>query len=272
MISETQEKRQSLLYHKTYILNNSADWVVFVHGAGGSSAVWFKQIKSYKKHFNILLVDLRGHGKSKDGPDIGRPDYSFESIASDLIEVMDYQNIDKAHFVGVSLGTIIVRQLAEIAPKYVQSMILVGAVTKLSFRSRFLVRLGTMFKAVIPHMWLYKFFAFIIMPLDGHEESRNTFVREAQKLARKEFIRWFNLSRHFAEKMKLFEEVDPGVPTLYVMGDQDYLFLQPIRDLVYRFRSQTLHVVEKCGHVVNIEKANVFNELSIQFLKQQRSS
>jgi pimeloyl-ACP methyl ester carboxylesterase len=264
--------KKPLLYHKIYHLSEDADWVVFVHGAGGSSAVWFKQIKSYKKHFNLLLIDLRGHGRSPAGPELGREDYSFESIASDLIEVLDHRNIRKAHFVGVSLGTIIVRQLVDLRPEYVKTMILVGAVTKLSFKSRFLVSMGRTFKSVIPYMWLYKFFAFIIMPLDGHEESRNTFVREAQKLAQKEFIRWFNLTRQFGEKMRIFEEVDPGVPTLYVMGDQDHMFLQPIHNLVARFKSQTLHVVERCGHVVNIEKPEVFNELSIRFLKSRTTA
>ncbi|HAC14855.1 MAG TPA: 2-succinyl-6-hydroxy-2,4-cyclohexadiene-1-carboxylate synthase, partial [Bacteroidetes bacterium] len=88
-----------MLYHKIHYLSGDADWVVFVHGAGGSSAVWFKQIKAYKKNFNVLLVDLRGHGKSAPGPESERSDYSFESIASDIIEVMDHRNIPKAHFV-----------------------------------------------------------------------------------------------------------------------------------------------------------------------------
>ncbi len=256
-----------MLYHRIIERSPSAEWVVFIHGAGGSSAVWFKQIKTYSKHFNLLLIDLRGHGNSAEGPAFGKIDYSFESIASDILEVMDFLNVRRAHFVGVSLGTIIIRQLAEIAPAYVKSMVLVGAITRLSVKSRFLVRLGRMFKSVIPHMWLYRLFAFIIMPLDGHQESRNVFVHEARKLAQKEFIRWFNLSRQIGEKLRLFEEIDPDIPTLYVMGDQDHLFLQPIRAIVTRFRNQTLHIVKQCGHVVNIERPDEFNRLSIQFLR-----
>lgn len=261
-----------MLYHRIIKHQNpDADWVVFIHGAGGSSAVWFKQIKPYRKHFNLMLIDLRGHGRSADGPSMGRHDYSFESIAKDVIQVMDHRGIAKAHFVGVSLGTIIIRQLVDLAPDYVKSMVYVGAITKLSLKSRFLVRLGRMFRSVIPYMWLYRFFAFIIMPLDGHQESRNVFVREAKKLAQKEFIRWFNLTRHVGEKLKLFEEVDPGIPTLYVMGDQDHMFLQPIYRMVERFKNHTLHIVEECGHVVNIEKPDVFNQLSIQFIRERKN-
>jgi len=51
--------QEQLLYHKIYQHPSSQEWVVFVHGAGGSSSVWHKQIKAYKEHFNIVLVDLR---------------------------------------------------------------------------------------------------------------------------------------------------------------------------------------------------------------------
>lgn len=261
-----------MLYHRIIEHSKEADWVVFVHGAGGSSAVWFKQIKDYKEHFNLLLIDLRGHGRSADGPAFGKHDYSFESIAADIIDVLDHLQIRQAHFVGVSLGTIIIRQLVDIAPTYVKSIVFVGAITRLSLKSRFLVRMGRMFKSFIPYMWLYRLFAFIIMPLDGHEESRSLFVREARKLAQKEFIRWFNLTRHVGEKLKLFEEVDSGIPTLYVMGDQDHMFLQPILNMVKRFKDQTLHIVDQCGHVVNIEKPEEFNRLSLQFLQDRAFS
>ena len=42
--------------------DKNAPWVTFIHGAGGSSSVWFKQIRAFSKYFNLLLIDLRGHG------------------------------------------------------------------------------------------------------------------------------------------------------------------------------------------------------------------
>ena len=46
-------------------LARDAPWVTFVHGAGGSSSTWFKQIREFRKEHNVLLIDLRGHGQSK---------------------------------------------------------------------------------------------------------------------------------------------------------------------------------------------------------------
>jgi len=256
-----------MLYHKIYRQKESDEWVVFVHGAGGSSVVWYRQIQAYAKYFNLLLIDLHGHGRSQD---VKRDaSYTFENIALDITRVLDYLRIEKAHFVGVSLGTIIVRKLAEIKKEYVQSMILVGAITRLNFKSRFLVRLGRIFHKVVPTMWLYRVFAFIIMPMDQHEESRNVFIKEARKLARHEFIRWFKLTRRLTDKLTRMEKQDPGIPTLYVMGEQDYILLEPVKELAKKYKSRSLAVVKKCGHIVNIEKADVFNEISIDFLKNQ---
>ena len=71
---------------------------VFIHGAGGSSAIWFKQIRYFSKYLNLLLNDLRGHGASQgliQNP--FKAKYSFESIADDIFEVMDYVKIEKSH-------------------------------------------------------------------------------------------------------------------------------------------------------------------------------
>lgn len=257
-----------MLYYKTYLNKTSKEWVVFIHGAGGSSVVWYKQIQSYSKHFNLLLIDLHGHGRSARGEGQASVSYSFENIATDIVKVLDHLHIRQAHFVGVSMGTIIVRKLAGLRKDCVKSMILVGAITRLNLKSRFLVRMGRTFHQVIPYMWLYKVFAFIIMPMDQHEESRNVFIREARKLARHEFIRWFKLTRRLTAKLRQMEAEDPGLPILYVMGDQDYILLEPVKELVSKYKNRSLAIMEKCGHVVNIEKSEAFNELTIDFIHQ----
>ena len=59
------EINQRLISYSIYQNESSTEWVTFVHGAGGSSSIWFKQIREFQKHFNVLLLDLRGHGQSK---------------------------------------------------------------------------------------------------------------------------------------------------------------------------------------------------------------
>jgi len=257
-----------MLYYKTYHKDDEAEWVVFVHGAGGSSSIWFKQLKAYKEEFNVLMVDLRGHGKSKGMlQQYYEDEYSFKLASQDIIDVLNDAGIEKAHFVGVSLGTIIIRTIGEMQPDRVQSLVMCGAIMRLNIRSRFLVSLGHMFKKVVPFMWLYKLFAWIILPRKRHSESRNLFIREAKKLYKKEFIKWFNMTHEVNPLLRYFREKELRIPTLYVMGSEDYLFLPPVKQIVKDHAKSVLEVVSQCGHVVNVEQPEVFNRVSLNFLK-----
>jgi pimeloyl-ACP methyl ester carboxylesterase len=260
-----------MLHHSIYkAKKENAGWITFIHGAGGSSAIWFKQIRFFSKNFNLLLIDLRGHGASKDL--IQNPfktKYSFESIAEDIIEVMDHVKIEKSHFVGISLGTILIRQLAEMQPKRVYKMVMGGAILELNLRSRILMYFGNATKSVLPYMWLYRFFAFIIMPNRNHKESRILFIREAKKLYQKEFIRWFKLTSEIIPKLRIFRKVTVDIPTLYIMGDQDYMFLPSVQKVTESHSLSQLLVLEECGHVVNVEKPGKFNDGMLSFLEDK---
>jgi pimeloyl-ACP methyl ester carboxylesterase len=118
---------------------DSNQWITFVHGAGGSSSIWFKQIRDFQKHANLLLLDLRGHGESRNFT--GKEPYTFPILANDINTVLEHLKIAKSHFVGISLGTILIRQLAENYPEKIQSMILGGAIFKMNARSQVLMRL-----------------------------------------------------------------------------------------------------------------------------------
>jgi pimeloyl-ACP methyl ester carboxylesterase len=259
-----------MLYYKQFLHSQSSEWIVFIHGAGGSSAVWHKQLRDFQKEFNLLLIDLRGHGKSIDLPKaIWNQEYTFEAVTKDIIEVLEHLQLPPAHFMGVSLGTILARQLAEMQPQRVKSLVMAGAITRLTTQSRLLVFLGNAFKKIIPYMWLYRLFAFVIMPRKQHAESRNLFIHEAQKLCQKEFIRWFKLTKDINPLLSYFKEKDLGIPTLYVMGDQDVMFLEPVKALIRTHKSSILQILEQCGHVVNVEKPEEFNQRSLAFIKNQ---
>lgn len=261
-----------MLNYYTYKDESHTEWVTFVHGAGGSSSIWYKQVRSFKEHYNVLVMDLRGHGRSKPKlSDALKSTYTFDAITTDILEVLDHLQIQKSHFVGISLGTILIRNLAELHPERVQSMIMGGAILKLNFRSQVLMRFGVICKSVIPYMYLYKLFAFIIMPRKAHKESRVLFINEAKKLYQKEFMRWFKLASEINPLLRFFRLNDIGIPTIYIMGDQDHLFLPNVKKVVDKHELSSLHVIEDCGHVVNVQKPLVFNTESLAFINSLKS-
>lgn len=266
------ENNKARLYYKTYIHSSpEAPWVTLIHGVGGSSIVWYKQLREFSKHFNVLVVDLRGHGKSRDlfAAYMGR-DYTFEDISLDVLEVLDHLGIQKSHFIGVSLGTILIRVIAELDPSRVESMTLAGAITRLNIRSRFLVQVAKVFKPVIPFMWLYRLFARILMPNKNHKESRYIFIKEAQKIYRREINRWFKLLRNVNPLLQYHVEQNPHIPTLYLMGEEDHLFLQPVRELVKHNIMASLITIKNSGHVCNVDQPQVFNKHAIQFINHNK--
>lgn len=260
-----------MINYTIYKNSNTTQWVTFVHGAGGSSSIWFKQVRDFKKNYNVLLLDLRGHGDSKSKViNSIQKKYTFPALANDILDVLDHLNIKKSHFVGISLGTILIRQLAETNPERVQSMIMGGAILKMNFRSQILMKLGNIFKYVLPYLVLYRFFAFVIMPKKSNKQSRILFINEAKKLYQKEFIKWFKLTAQINPMLRWFRQFELDIPTLYVMGEDDYMFLPSVRKVVEKhYKSSELCVIKACGHVVNIEQPLIFNETVISFMNSK---
>ncbi|MCZ2257367.1 alpha/beta fold hydrolase [Sporosarcina sp. G11-34] len=257
-----------MLHYQTHVLGPDHDWVVFLHGLGGNSNIWYKQVKEFKTHFNLLFIDLKGHGGSVDH----RPElleYTAEVLTEDVVKVLDFLSIEKAHFAGISLGSVILHGMHIYAPHRIKSMILGGAIIRFTRFARVLLKTGDLIKGLVPYMWLYKLFAWILMPKKHHQQSRNLFIKEAKKLRRKEFIRWYK----FASTVPvIYPQIDTEkylIPKTYIMGDQDYMFIGPVREDTVNDKAATVHVIEKCGHVCNIEKYKEFNRVAINFFKER---
>ncbi|CAM3514186.1 alpha/beta hydrolase [Aeromicrobium ponti] len=257
-----------MLYYRTYVKDESLPWVTFVHGAGGSSAIWYKQMKAYKKYFNVLLVDLRGHGQSGRGT--WEDGDHFSEVSREIIDVLDHLRIEKAHFVGISLGTIVIQTIAQEHPARVASMILGGAITELNWRTRFLIAIANATKYILPYMLLYRLFAWIIMPKKNHLESRHAFVRQAAKMCQKEFINWLSLTKSVNPYLEKLQSSISYIPTLFIMGQEDHLFIKSVKTIAQKAKTATFKVIKGAGHVCNIDEPDLFNQITIEFINRQK--
>lgn len=96
--------------------------VVFIHGAQNDHSIWILQTRYFAHHgFNVLAVDLPGHGRSK-----GAALASVEAIAGWVLALLDAVGVDQAMLVGHSMGSLIALEAAYQAPDRVSKLALVG--------------------------------------------------------------------------------------------------------------------------------------------------
>jgi len=96
--------------------------VMFIHGAANDHSVWALQSRYFAYHgFNVLAVDLPGHGRSA-----GPASSSVEEMAAWALRVLDAAGNEKAALVGHSMGSLIALEAAASAPSRVQKLVLVA--------------------------------------------------------------------------------------------------------------------------------------------------
>ena len=74
--------------------------IIFSNSLGSDLRMWNQQVEVMKSKYCIIRYDKRGHGKSSpaQGP------YSFDMLENDVIKIMDDLEVEKANFVGLSMG------------------------------------------------------------------------------------------------------------------------------------------------------------------------
>jgi len=96
--------------------------IIFVHGVVTTSNIFSKYLSAYSPDFRGIAVDLRGYGDSQK-PDGG---FTIKQFSKDLIALADKLEIEKPIWVGVSMGGMILQQLALDYPERVRALVLVS--------------------------------------------------------------------------------------------------------------------------------------------------
>jgi len=102
--------------------------VFFIHGVGARRHVWDWIVEQLAPHFRCITYDLRGHGGS-EGAD---QSFGLDEFVADLEALRAQLSIERAHFVGHSLGGMIAPAYAHSHPDRVKS---VGLISTAAFRS-----------------------------------------------------------------------------------------------------------------------------------------
>jgi pimeloyl-ACP methyl ester carboxylesterase len=96
--------------------------IVFIHGVLNDHSVWILQSRYLANNgFNVLAIDLPGHGKSG-----GNCPKSVQEAGALIIALLDAAGIDKATLVGHSWGSLIALHAASLAPERVTHLALLG--------------------------------------------------------------------------------------------------------------------------------------------------
>ena len=244
--------------------NLKEEWVVFIHGIGGSTKTWGKQIEEFSKKYNLLLLDLPGHGLNADNI-IHK--VSPRKLHKGIKDTLDSLQIKNAHFVGLSLGTVVIAQFAVCFPQYVKSVILGGPSLKLTKVSKAAVICANKMRGMVPYEFLYQFFAWFMMPKKNHETSRKIFLREVVKLDKETMFAWIEYLQYVLNPEKLLNRLDGlGKKVLFISGEEDHCFLDGAKSVVEKAKNMELKIIEKCGHICSIENWKTFNQLALEHL------
>ncbi|MEQ8291752.1 MAG: alpha/beta hydrolase [Roseovarius sp.] len=92
--------------------------IVLIHGLGLSREIWNEFLPRLSAEHRVLLYDLYGHGQSEPAPE----KMSLEAYAVQLHRLMDQVGMESAVVIGFSLGGMINRKLAMMAPERVRAL------------------------------------------------------------------------------------------------------------------------------------------------------
>jgi 3-oxoadipate enol-lactonase len=111
-----------------YTERGKGEAVVLIMGLGANKESWFMNMPALSKHYRVIAFDSRGVGAT----DRSGEAYTMGRMAEDTVGLLDALNIERAHIVGVSLGSMIAQEVAIRFPQRVNKLILAATTPGMS--------------------------------------------------------------------------------------------------------------------------------------------
>ncbi|WP_318014081.1 alpha/beta fold hydrolase [Mesorhizobium sp. BH1-1-5] len=107
-----------------FIRAGSGAPVLLIHGVGMDAAIWQPQIAAMQDRFDVIAIDMLGHGASPLPPE----DADLSDFAGQAIRLLDHLGLDRVALIGHSMGALVAQEIALRAPARVGALVCLNAV------------------------------------------------------------------------------------------------------------------------------------------------
>lgn len=235
--------------------------LVFIHGLGGNSINWLYQRNHFKRKYQVIAIDLPGHGKSEGHEDIDFHEY--HQVVKALL--VDELRLEEFLVCGISMGGRVTLDIASHYPDSVSGIVLADTFAGLDEEEK-MKR-----KAVFD----------LIYEPNGEEKWVNTVVEQMGLDPQGAIAKGFNkgmLGNQLDFMYHLFTQlldydqrnhlVNISAPALIIHGERDrFIPFSCSQDLHHSLIQSRLVIVENSGHLPNVEQPKVFNEILESFIE-----
>jgi len=246
--------------------------VLALHGFTGNVATWRGFAEAARGDFTVVAVDMLGHGASDAPDDPAR--YVMERCAEDLTSVLDHLGIQRAVWMGYSMGGRIALACATIAPQRCAALVLESASPGLADESERLQRMVND-EALARRILREGVQAFVdyweSIPLFASQARLSPEARAALRAQR-----LTNNARGLANSLRgVGAGAQPPVhdrlpslsaPTLCVVGAEDAKFTAIAREMCRALPNGRLAVIPEAGHAAHLEQPERFKRTVLRFL------
>ncbi|MFT5823447.1 MAG: 3-oxoadipate enol-lactonase, partial [Crocinitomix sp.] len=239
----------------------NAPLLVFVHPAFADHRVFNSQVDFFSKKYRVITVDLIGHGLSQPKRSNDKIDQSAYYIDS----MLKNEGYDSAHFIGISLGSLVIQQYQDLYPEKVKSLTIVGGYDIHEFNDTIGQKQNkTKFAVLIRAIFSMKAFRRHAASLATHSpEGETQFYCSASRYTRLSFPVMSGLSVIHQSQQKQAN----NAPLLLMVGQHD---LNIAKTLAKEWHNNVLKsefvAVNEAGHCINLDQPEQFNNILLNFL------
>ncbi len=230
-----------------YKVHGEGDPVVLLHGAWSSSESFSLQVDRLSEHFQLLLVDRRGHGRTPDTPG----PYSYQQSLEDMVGVIDVLGIEIFNLVGWSAGAFLGLMMAECIPDRLNGFASIGgAFSFQGYERSWLRRFERLTTDDLPEPLIKSYER---LSPDGPEHFQIVFEKiKKMPTSRREYTP---------------DELSGiSVPTLVMSGDRDIVSLEHTIKFYRSLPRAELSIIPGASHMLPMEKSALVNSHLLEFL------